>query len=139
MKTASVMNLAGKDLTFLPKEAVENAIEADVTSVDLSKNLLKELPSTLEPLMVKLYELNISSNKLEKLPSSLISVGVNLQFLSLANNKLSTLPTEMSLLTNLREICLNCNKLYNPKAVQYIWANRPTIPPKIQHYCDVRP
>ena len=127
MKTASVMNLAGKELTFLPKEAVENALEADVTSVDLSKNLLKELPSSLEPLMTKLYELNISSNKLEKLPSSLISIGVNLQFLSLANNKLSTLPTEMSLLTNLREICLNCNKFDAIPTCLYVYEKLETL------------
>ena len=127
MKTASVMNLAGKELTFLPKEAVENALEADVTSVDLSKNLLKELPSSLEPLMTKLYELNISSNKLEKLPSSLISIGVNLQFLSLANNKLSTLPTEMSLLTNLREICLNCNKFDAIPTCLYVFEKLETL------------
>ena len=127
MKTAAVMNLAGKELTFLPKEAVENALEADVTSVDLSKNLLKELPSSLEPLMTKLYELNISSNKLEKLPSSLISIGVNLQFLSLANNKLSTLPTEMSLLTNLREICLNCNKFDAIPTCLYVFEKLETL------------
>ena len=110
MKTASVMNLAGKELTFVPKEAIENALEADVTGVDLSKNLLKELPSTLEPLLGKLYELNISSNKLENIPGPMMNIGVNLQFINFSNNKLSSLPTEMKLLTNLREICLNCNK-----------------------------
>ena len=110
MKTASVMNLAGKELTFLPKEAIENALEAEVTNVDLSKNQFKEIPSTLEPLLPRLYELNMSSNRLEKLPPSLLTIPVNLQFINFANNKLSTLPSEMKSLINLREICLSCNK-----------------------------
>ena len=110
MKTAQTMNLAGKELTFLPKEAVENALEAEVTGVDLSKNYFKEFPSNLEPLMGQLLELNLSSNRLEKLPASMLSLATNLQFINLANNKLSDLPPEIGLLTNLREICLNCNK-----------------------------
>ena len=47
MKTAQIMNLTGKELTFLPKEAVENALEAEVTGVDLSKNYFKEFPTNL--------------------------------------------------------------------------------------------
>ena len=61
MKTAQTMNLTGKELTFLPKEAVENALEAEVTGVDLSKNYFKEFPTNLEPLMGQLHELNLSS------------------------------------------------------------------------------
>ena len=34
----------------------------------------------------------------------------NLQFLNLANNKLKELPSEIGQLSNLREICLNCNR-----------------------------
>ena len=110
MKTAQTMNLTGKELTFLPKEAVENALEAEVTGVDLSKNYFKEFPTNLEPLMGQLHELNLSSNRLEKLPASMLSAGTNLQFINFANNKLSQLPPEVGLLANLREICLNCNK-----------------------------
>lgn len=110
MKSAQTMNLTGKDLTFLPKEAVENAIEADVTGVDLSKNHLAEVPDTLEPLLPKLYELNLSSNRLGTIPSSLVNLGNNLQFVNLANNKLSQLPADFGNLVNLREVCLNCNK-----------------------------
>ena len=40
----------------------------------------------------------------------MMNIGVNLQFINFSNNKLSSLPTEMKLLANLREICLNCNK-----------------------------
>lgn len=110
MKSAQVMNLTGKDLTSLPKEAVENAIEADVTGVDLSKNYFSEFPDTLEPLIGRLYELNLSSNRLEKIPNTALSMASNLQFVNLANNKLSQLPTSIGSLVNLREMCLNCNK-----------------------------
>lgn len=40
----------------------------------------------------------------------MMSLGGNLQFINISNNKLSSLPNEINLLTNLREICLNCNK-----------------------------
>jgi hypothetical protein len=109
MKSAQTMNLTGKELSNLPPEAVENAIEAEVTGADLSKNYFSQFPETLEPLLGRLYELNLSSNRLESIPN-LISLGASLQFVNLSNNKLSTLPSEIGLLTNLREVCLNCNK-----------------------------
>ena len=102
---------AGKELTFLPKEAVENALEAEVTGVDLSKNYFEKFPGQLEPLMPQLYDLNLSSNRLDAIPSSLIGLGANLQYLNLANNKLSQLPPEVGMLANLREICLSCNRM----------------------------
>ena len=117
MKSAQSMSLTGKDLTVLPKEAVENALEAEVTSVDLSKNLFGEFPQTLEPLLPKLYDLNLSSNRLEKLPGSLLSVGANLQFINFANNKISQLPPEINLLSNLREVCFNCNRYVHKKTL----------------------
>ena len=95
----------------MPKEAVENALEAEVTGVDLSKNYFEKFPGQLEPLMPQLYDLNLSSNRLDALPSSLIGLGANLQYLNLANNKLSQLPPEIGLLANLREICLSCNRM----------------------------
>jgi Leucine-rich repeat (LRR) protein len=110
MKSAQVMNLSKKEMTALPKEAVENALEAEVTSVDLSQNYLDKFPTNLEPLMGQLYELNVASNRLESLPPSIIGLGVGLQYINLANNKLASLPPEIGLLSNLREVCLNCNR-----------------------------
>ena len=69
--------ITGKELTFLPKEAVENAMEAEVTGVDLSKNYLDKFPPQLEPLMKQLYELNLSSNRLTVLTPSIIGLGKN--------------------------------------------------------------
>ena len=69
--------ITGKELAFLPKEAVENAMEAEVTGVDLSKNYLDKFPPQLEPLMKQLYELNLSSNRLTVLTPSIIGLGKN--------------------------------------------------------------
>ena len=48
MKTSQSLNLSGKSLTELPLEAVENALEAKVQAVDLSKNQLTEFPANLD-------------------------------------------------------------------------------------------
>ena len=48
MKTSQSLNLSGKSLTELPLEAVENALEARVQAVDLSKNQLTEFPANLD-------------------------------------------------------------------------------------------
>ena len=41
---------------------------------------------------------------------SFYPLGCHLQFLNLANNKLEDLPPEVAFLSNLREICLSCNR-----------------------------
>ena len=48
MKTSQSLNLSGKSLTELPLEAVENALEAKVQAVDLSKNQMTEFPANLD-------------------------------------------------------------------------------------------
>ena len=118
---------SGKELTFLPKEAVETAIEAEVTGVDLSKNYFDKFPSQLEPLLKQLYELNLSSNRLDAIPPSLIGLGTNLQFVNLANNKLEQLPPEIGLLAHLREICLSCNRFDQVPTCLYGCAKLETI------------
>ena len=114
-------------MTFLPKEAVENALEAEVTGVDLSKNYFEKFPSPLEPLMKQLYELNLSSNRLDMIPPSMIGLGTNLQFLNLANNKFEQLPPEIGLLANLREICLSCNRFDQVPSCLYGCAKLETL------------
>ena len=111
----------------MPKEAVENAVEAEVTGVDLSKNYLDKFPPQLEPLMKQLYELNLSSNRLTVLTPSLIGLGCQLQFLNLANNKLDELPPEVAFLSNLREICLSCNRFEQVPSCIYGCAKLETL------------
>ena len=42
------MNLSSKGIDSLQEEAVENAIQAEVTSIDLSRNQFKQIPETLK-------------------------------------------------------------------------------------------
>jgi len=109
MKTAQMINMSKKEMTSLPDEAVQNGLEANVTGVDLSHNLLDKLPENLEPLMGKLYELNVSHNRLASV-QQLLGLAVQLQYLNLSNNRLDRLPSEVSHLVNLREVAISFNK-----------------------------
>jgi len=109
LKTSQSLNLSSKSLVELPNEAVENASEAKVQAVDISKNQFSAVPENLEQILPLLYELNISNNKIIQIPN-FIGTGRLLQFLDLGNNRLSSLPDEISSLTHLREIILNVNQ-----------------------------
>ena len=85
-----------------------------------SQNYLTEFPTNLEPLIGKLFELNLSYNKIsEDLPGTILEKGIHLQYLNLSSNQLSKIPSEISKLTNLREICLSFNKFQSiPTSLQ---------------------
>ncbi len=109
MKTAQSMNMMKKELTALPSDAVVNAIEANVTGVDLSKNYFESVPEPLQELLPRLYEFNMSHNRLSSFPTW-FQVGTNLQYLNLGNNRLSSLPAEITSCCNLREVALPYNR-----------------------------
>ena len=108
MRNTHSLNLCKKELTELPSEVVDNAVEAKVQAVDLSKNQFAEFPTSLEPILPQLHELNVSSNKLTKVPSMV--AGSLIQFMDLSNNKLSGLPMEVAGMQHLREIILSVNQ-----------------------------
>jgi len=110
MKTSQTLNMAKKQLTELPAEAIENALEAGIQCVDISKNSFTQLPEELESLLPKLHDLNMSSNKITSI-SSKIAIGTHLQFIDLGNNRLVNLPAEFGQLVHLREIILSVNQL----------------------------
>jgi len=45
MRTCRSLSLAMQDLTEIPDCVFQEALEAEVTTVDISKNKLKEVPS----------------------------------------------------------------------------------------------
>jgi len=45
MRTGRSLSLAVQDLTEIPDRVFQEALEAEVTTVDISKNKLKEVPS----------------------------------------------------------------------------------------------
>ena len=126
MKTSQSLNLSSKGITELPLEAVENALEAKVQGVDLSKNQLKLFPENLERIIELLYEINIASNKIPAIPSFLCR-GELLQFLDFSNNKLSDLPSGVRQLKHLREIILSRNEFSSIPDCLYSCAKLETI------------
>jgi Leucine-rich repeat (LRR) protein len=113
-----MMNMSKKDISSVPKEAVDNAVEARVTGADLSRNRLTEFPTVIQPLLPLLSQLDISFNRLDLVPP-MIGLGQNLQYINLSNNKLTQLPDELANLPQLREICLSFNKFTNFPACIY--------------------
>jgi Leucine-rich repeat (LRR) protein len=112
MKAAKALNLSKKELKCLPARALEDAKEAAVTAVDMSKNYFASVPDELKTLMPQLQELNFSANQIVEIPSWLGTLGSgNLLYLNLCNNRLSSLPSELAQLAHLREIALSYNKL----------------------------
>lgn len=126
MKTSQSLNLSSKGLIELPLEAVENAFEAKVQGVDLSKNQLKEFPGNLERIIELLYEINIASNKISAIPS-FVCRGELLQFLDFSNNRLSELPDGVGQLKHLREVILSRNQFSAIPECLYTCAKLETI------------
>ena len=60
-----MLNMSKKDLSELPKEAVDNAVEARVSGVDISKNRFETIPEVLEPVLPQISQLDVSFNRIE--------------------------------------------------------------------------
>ena len=126
MKTSQSLNLSSKNLNDLALEAVENAFEAKVQSVDISRNQFTEFPAVLDKLIELLYEINISNNKIPSIPR-FVGLGSLLQFLDFSSNRLSSLPDNMSELKHLREIILSMNRFSSIPECLYKCAKLETI------------
>lgn len=109
MKNGRVLNLASRKLTSMPGEVFAEALEAEVCIVDISKNLLNEIPKGLVKLNTMVTDLNVSCNLLTKVPEFLGSF-LNLQYLDLERNKLSDLPKDLEGVTKLKELVLSHNR-----------------------------
>ena len=126
MKTSQTLNLAGKAITEVALEAIENAFEAKIQSVDLSRNQLTEFPGNLDRIMGLLYEINIANNKISSIPS-FVGLGQLLQFLDFSSNRLTELPENFSELKHLREIILSVNRFTAIPACLYQCGKLETI------------
>ncbi|XP_076346434.1 leucine-rich repeat-containing protein 40-like isoform X1 [Tachypleus tridentatus] len=104
------LDLSNKGVKNIPEELVKMAIEEDVTSVDLSKNALADVPSSLSTLSMKISELILAFNKFSSL-SPVVGNFSRLLYLDLRNNQLNNLPLELSTLTLLKEVNL-CNNRF---------------------------
>ncbi|GFG36680.1 hypothetical protein Cfor_11016 [Coptotermes formosanus] len=109
MRAGRSLSLAVQDLTDIPDCVFQEALEAEVTTVDLSKNKLKEVPNGLKHLTRYIADLNLSCNALCQLPLEL-GLCQNLQYLDLQKNLLVDLPQSFECLTRLRELVIAFNK-----------------------------
>ncbi|KAL6444718.1 hypothetical protein ACFW04_002054 [Cataglyphis niger] len=67
MKNTKLLSLAGQNLLDLPEEVLENAIEASITTIDLSRNKLSELSDKMS-VVTTVIDLKLTSNHLTHLP-----------------------------------------------------------------------
>jgi len=109
MKGSRLLSHSGHKLTHIPDNLIAMGAEAEVTSVDLSKNLLTALPDSLLSLSGHLSEMNISSNRLTSLPSAMGQC-CHLTYINVSGNQLSALPDSLVKLKSLREVCLSLNR-----------------------------
>jgi len=103
------LNLRYNQLTHtsIPPEVFENE---ELSTLDISHNLLKEVPEGLIKCK-SLLVLNLSNNELEMIPSHLLMAATDLLHLDLSNNELDALPPQLRRLSNLQTLLLSNNPL----------------------------
>jgi Leucine-rich repeat (LRR) protein len=74
----------------------------------IHNNKLNQFSSQLPP---NLVHLNLYQNSIISISSTTLSSLTRLEFLNLSINQITILPTQIGLLTSLRELVLNNNKL----------------------------
>lgn len=111
MKNTKLFSLAGQNLLELPEEILEDAAEASVTIIDLSRNKLSELPDKMSA-VATVTDLKLTSNHLANLPEWIGEKYKCLQVLDISKNFLQSLPSSISCLKYLRDIDLSFNRYY---------------------------
>ncbi|XP_032664524.1 leucine-rich repeat-containing protein 40-like isoform X3 [Odontomachus brunneus] len=109
MRNTKLLSLAGQNLVELPGEVLADAVEASVTTVDLSRNKLAELPDEMAEI-VTVTDLKLISNLLTRLPEWIGEKYKYLQTLDISKNYLESLPLSISCLKYLRYIDLSFNR-----------------------------
>lgn len=112
MKNTKLLSLAGQNLLDLPEEVLENAAEASVTTIDLSRNKLSELSDKMSA-VTTVVDLKLISNHLTNLPEWIGEKYKYLQVLDISKNYLKSLPSSISCLKYLRDVDLSFNRYYN--------------------------
>ncbi|XP_078050920.1 leucine-rich repeat-containing protein 40 [Augochlora pura] len=109
MQSTKLLSLAGQNLNELPQDVLENACKADVSTVDLSRNMLSTLPEQLS-IITRVSDLKLTSNQLTSIPEWIGEKYKYLQNLDLSKNLLESLPSNLGLLKYLREINISFNR-----------------------------
>ncbi|KAF6025310.1 LRRC40 [Bugula neritina] len=118
VKVSRALDYSGKKAEEVPPEIWELGVSTQVTDLNLSKNQIKQWPSSLVLLSDWVVTVNLGFNKLTALHTDL-GLCLRLQNLDLRNNCLSTLPKEMESLQNLHTLILSVNRFGEVPAVVY--------------------
>ncbi|KAM0729669.1 Leucine-rich repeat-containing protein 40 [Formica fusca] len=117
MKNTKLLSLAGQNLLDLPEEVLENAAEASVTTIDLSRNKLSELSDKMS-VVTTVIDLKLTSNHLTHLPEWIGEKYKYLQVLDISKNYLKSLPLSISCLKYLQDVDLSFNRFIDiPEAI----------------------
>ncbi|XP_043269579.1 leucine-rich repeat-containing protein 40-like isoform X1 [Venturia canescens] len=109
MRNTKLLSLTGQGLSEVPNSVLEDASEALVTCVDLSRNKLREVPEKLSSIET-VTDLKLTSNNLCVVDEWLGERLIHLSYLDLSQNLLTDLPTSLSNLRHLREINISFNR-----------------------------
>lgn len=109
MRNAKLCSVVAQNLSEIPDEVFNNAKEAEVTCVDLSKNKLQELPESLSHVTTT-TDLKLSYNLLSAIPEWIGEAFSKLKFLDLGKNNLTSLPDSIKNLEFLVELNISFNK-----------------------------
>ncbi|XP_015758989.1 PREDICTED: LOW QUALITY PROTEIN: leucine-rich repeat-containing protein 40-like [Acropora digitifera] len=139
--STKALNFSNKKLSSIPDEVWDAAVTGGVSTLNISKNVLTEVPARLLSLERCLTDLNMSMNRLGSLPAEFSCLIYRTQsrlvgscfhsvscFCSI--NQLTDLPDSLSSLKALREINISNNRfktlptvLYSLKSLEIILAS----------------
>ncbi|KFO84257.1 Leucine-rich repeat-containing protein 40, partial [Buceros rhinoceros silvestris] len=104
-----LLDYSEKQAAVIPDEVFQAARSNPVTTVNFSKNQLKEVPARIAELKDSVCDVNLSFNKVSSISLELCVLH-KLTHLDIRNNFLTSLPEEMEALTSLRIINLSFNR-----------------------------
>ncbi|XP_045102560.1 leucine-rich repeat-containing protein 40-like isoform X3 [Portunus trituberculatus] len=108
-------------VSTIPDQLFENAAEAEVRTVDLSKNVLTEVPAKFETLPACVYEMEqleilcAANNQLKLIYVEGLSKLKRLATLDLHNNNIDFVPPQLGNVTQLRTLVLHGNPFRVPR------------------------
>ncbi|XP_075413405.1 leucine-rich repeat-containing protein 40 [Tenrec ecaudatus] len=109
MTTLKILDYSDKQATLIPDEVFDAVKSNIITSVNFSKNQLREIPKRIMEMKEMISDVNLSFNKLSLISLELCMLQ-KLTFLDLRNNVLNSLPEEMESLVRLQVINLSFNR-----------------------------
>ncbi|NXH19809.1 LRC40 protein, partial [Bucco capensis] len=107
--TLKLLEYSDKQVAAIPEEMFDAVQSHPVTTVNFSKNQLKDIPPRIMELKDSLCDLNLAFNKLSSISSELCLLQ-KLTHLDLRNNLLASLPEELAALGRLQSINLSFNR-----------------------------